>query len=71
MANINRAIIINFLAEISNVLAPVGRVIFSGILVEEKEKVIEKLNDYSLKLVIEDSHSEWVGMVAEKMPKMS
>ncbi len=66
LANISRTVILDLLLEISTLLAPRGRVIFSGILFEEKEKIITKLNSHRLDFVVERRQSEWVGLVAEK-----
>lgn len=66
LANINRRIIIQMLPEISSTLTPNGKAIFSGILKEEKEKLLEKLGHFSLKLASERKLGEWVGLVIIK-----
>ena len=66
LANINRSIIIQLLPEISETLIPNGKAIFSGILSEEKEKIVEELNRYSLGLINEQVQDEWVGLVVVK-----
>ena len=63
LANINRSVIIQLLPEISTALKPNGQAILSGILYEEKGKLIEKLKSFSLKLVHESKQAEWVGLV--------
>jgi ribosomal protein L11 methyltransferase len=67
LANINRSIIIQLLPEISEALIPNGKAIFSGILNDEKEQVLGKLNFYSLGLISELKMDEWVGFVVEKL----
>jgi ribosomal protein L11 methyltransferase len=67
LANINRSIIIQLLPEISEALIPNGKAIFSGILNEEKEKIVEELNRYSLELINEQIQDEWVRLVVVKI----
>ena len=65
LANINRTVIIQLLSYISKALKPNGHVILSGILDEEKDKIIEKLEQHSLKLLTQSKLGEWVGLVVK------
>ncbi len=67
LANINRNVIIQLIPEITKVLKPDGMAILSGILDEEKEKIFEKLNSNSLRLINERKQGEWVGLVVVKV----
>ena len=67
LANINRTVIVEMLPEISKILNSNGKAILSGILCEEKDKVINKLALHSLQLTHERKLGEWVGLVISPM----
>lgn len=67
LANINRNVIIQLLPEIKKALKPDGMAILSGILEEEKEKIFDKLNCNSLRLISERKQGEWVGLIIAKV----
>jgi len=67
LANVNKLVILNSLPAFNQLLNPNGRLILSGILVEEGEQLKRAFLEYSfLTLVEEMSQGEWVGYVLEK-----
>ncbi len=63
LANINRAIILESLPEISRHLARTGRAILSGILNEEKTLVEQQLVQYGFRVIDSAEQDEWTAMV--------
>lgn len=66
LANINRSIIVASLPKIYACLTSIGRVIFSGILETEKQRVVTELELQNFCLVDQQQQGEWVGLVAQK-----
>lgn len=59
LANINRHVILESLPALYERLEPAGRLLVSGILVEDRLQVLEKAEQVGFKLVREDSREQW------------
>lgn len=66
LANITRSVIESLLSSISSALTSSGTAIFTGILIEEKDRFKEKLRQYSFKIICERELGEWLGFVLHK-----
>ncbi len=68
LVNIDRTIIAENLTDLCGALKNHGNILFSGILIEEREKFINVLNQYPLAISCELRQKEWLGVMAEKIP---
>ncbi len=66
LANINRSIIESMIEGIEKTLVDGGIAIFSGILIEEKEKFYRTLSQSRLRPIEELTKDEWIGILAQK-----
>ena len=65
VSNILSDTLIELLESIEKVLEKDSKVIFSGILAEKKERVLEEARKYSLEKIDEDIQGEWISYVFE------
>lgn len=63
IANILSSVILSMLAMIASSLTPGGEVILSGIMLEERDMMMERLSDAGWRVTIEESEGEWWGAV--------
>ena len=59
LANINRNVILDTMSEVTNHLLPNGTLVYSGILIEDMEKVIGQAEETGLELVSRITKGEW------------
>ena len=66
LANINRPVIVQSIPNIHNLLKPSGTAILSGILIEEKNIVLDALNKFNFSIIEERHQDEWLGLSIKK-----
>ncbi len=66
LVNILSSIILEILPSVLSHLAPNGRVIFSGVLGEEKTAFLDRLEQFHLKIEKTKEQGEWLGIVAAR-----
>ncbi|MDW7680443.1 MAG: 50S ribosomal protein L11 methyltransferase [bacterium] len=67
LANINRSTLEKLLPEIFPLLTVDGRVIFSGILAEEKARFLSKLTAHRFSVLQQRTMGEWIAIMAQPM----
>ncbi len=65
LMNMISRIIYAVFSDVAPFLKPGGRVLFSGVLAEEKEHFLEKLVPFPVRVTHCEQQGEWIGMVAE------
>ncbi len=66
LANINRSIIIESLSKIFRCLNRTGVAIFSGILIEEKNQIIERIENHNFRIIKDATQDEWAALVVSE-----
>lgn len=66
VANILAGIIVNLIPDAESVLKPGGLFISSGILVEQKDEMVEKMKDYGFKIKQINQMEDWIVIIAKK-----
>jgi ribosomal protein L11 methyltransferase len=65
-ANLNIGIIIELFAKLDSSLRPGGHVIFSGIPIEDKQRLLDFISDKPYDIIEEQADSEWISFIALK-----
>jgi len=63
LANINRNVILEYLAELKNLLTPGGRVLLSGLLVTDQEVIVEACEKQGLVLLKTLERNNWISLL--------
>jgi ribosomal protein L11 methyltransferase len=63
LANINRNVILEYLPGLKKMLEQGGSILFSGLLVTDRDDIVEACNRESLKLAREKSRNNWLSML--------
>ncbi len=66
VANMDRNILMEIAKDLQNALQENGTLILSGILVRDRELLIEEMERFHLKLIAEKTKNEWIGLVFKK-----
>jgi ribosomal protein L11 methyltransferase len=66
LANINRNVILQYLPGLKNILESQGKVLFSGLLVSDREDILQACEKESLALVTEGERNNWVSLLFVK-----
>ena len=66
LANLNAELIIELFSEFIRIVQPHGLAIFSGILNEQREEIIEAIKHHHFRIHEEITRGEWLVMVTEK-----
>ncbi|MGI9141409.1 MAG: 50S ribosomal protein L11 methyltransferase [Gemmatimonadaceae bacterium] len=64
IANILSSVILDMVPLISSSLAPGGEVILSGIMLEERDMMLERLSGAGWRVTMDESEGEWWGAIA-------
>lgn len=62
LANINRNVILHFMAELRAAIRPGGEILFSGLLVEDGPVICASAADSGLKLLREEQRNGWIAL---------
>ncbi len=65
LANINLNVIVDSLASVKRAAAPSGKILFSGILKENEERLKEEIGNAGLKFICTKQKSNWILILAE------
>ncbi len=66
LANINKNVLMTINEELANRMSNGGKLILSGILIVDKEDIVNKYTEVGLKLIDSLEEDEWTGFVFEK-----
>jgi ribosomal protein L11 methyltransferase len=66
LANINRNVILNYLSQLSNSLKENDLLLLSGLLVADKNDIVEACNSEKLKLVKHTERNNWISLLLIK-----
>jgi len=65
LANIQSSIILPILPQMISKIKPNGKILLSGLLKEEREKILSELEKHSLNILKEVSENEWIAFCVE------
>lgn len=67
LANINKSILLRFLAPLQKLLSPKGKILISGLLQEDDLDIDELARQLSLQVVEKQSDEEWIALKLSEM----
>lgn len=63
LANINRHILLQYMQQLNNMLLPGGKLLMSGLLVEDEGIIVEAANSAQLKLLQKTEDNNWIALL--------
>ncbi len=63
LANINRHILLQYMQQLKNMLLPGGKLLMSGLLVEDEGIIVEAANSTQLKLLQKTEDNNWIALL--------
>lgn len=67
LANINKSILLRFLSPLEKLMAPEGKLLLSGLLLEDEQDIVYAANNCNLQVLEKQEHQGWIALKLSKI----